>query len=77
MKTRDKIKFEKLEEMSLEEIILSGENGESNKVGLMVICTRPPQNVDVLAVLDLLALRANKSLLLALRLLMPIPNFVN
>ena len=46
MKMRDKIKFEKLEEISLEEI-QGGENGELNKVEcvlLMVIRTRLPQD---------------------------------
>ena len=50
MKMRDKIKFQKLEEISLEEI-QGGENGELNKVKcvlLMVIRIRPPkeQNKD-------------------------------
>ena len=46
MKMGDKIKFEKLEEISLEEI-QGGENGELNKVKcvlLMVIRTRLPQD---------------------------------
>ena len=46
MKMRDKIKFQKLEEISLEEI-QDGENGELNKVKcvlLMVIRTRPPKD---------------------------------
>ena len=53
---RDKIKFKKLEEISLAEIQLpSGENGGSNKVEcvlLVVIRTRPSREVDVLAVQD-------------------------
>ena len=46
MKMRDKIKFQKLEEISLEEI-QGGENGELNKVKcvlLIVIRTRLPQD---------------------------------
>ena len=46
MKMRDKIKFQKPEEISLEEI-QGGENGELNKVKcvlFMVIRTRPPQD---------------------------------
>ena len=46
MKMRDKIKFQKLEEISLEEI-QGGENGEFNNVKcvlLMVIRTRLPQD---------------------------------
>ena len=46
MKMRDKIKFQKSEEISLEEI-QHGENGKFNKVKcvlLMVIRTRLPQD---------------------------------
>ena len=46
MKMRDKIKFQKLEEISMEEI-QDGENGEFNKVKCvlwMVIQTRLPQD---------------------------------